>query len=67
MTLLRTMSAAAVVASAFVGTSAFAGGLIVNNRSGACVRIQNRSDNVTLAPRGRWEKISTNNQWILTK
>ena len=68
MTLLRKMSAAAVIASAFVGTSAFAGGLSVNNKSNSCVRVQNRSDNATLAPNTSWAKYANNeNKWILTK
>ena len=67
MTLFRTMSAAAVIASAFVASSAFAGGLAVSNKSGSCVRIQNRGDNVTLAPGQGWSKITDRNKWILTK
>ena len=67
MTLYRTMSAAAVIASAFVASSAFAGGLAVKNKSGSCVRVQNRSDNVTLAPGQDWYKLTDRNKWILTK
>ena len=67
MTLIKTMSTAAVIASAFATSSAFAGPLVIKNNSNSCVRLQNSTTNLTADPGESVSVATSNTNYTLTK